>query len=169
MRCWCRYDRVYPLVWISDVCRQVAEAAQSQLEWMSDSVGKVRCLPPRGPLSLPCASTPPAQAVTARCSRRHHGLLLESRSSAALACLAQAFEMHRSNPFHFRAIRLLSSVTQLAQLPPGPKVGGPRRLAQGCRTAACLKLLKRLVSEPATTGQVTRPSSLRHSLIVSPS
>jgi hypothetical protein len=28
-------------VWISDVSRQVAEAAQSQLEWMAESVGKV--------------------------------------------------------------------------------------------------------------------------------
>lgn len=40
---WARekFDRVYPLVLISDVARAVAEAAQSQLEWMSDSVGKV--------------------------------------------------------------------------------------------------------------------------------
>jgi hypothetical protein len=39
--CDCRYGRIYPLVWISDVSRQVAEAAQSQLEWMAESVGKV--------------------------------------------------------------------------------------------------------------------------------
>ncbi|KAJ9518636.1 hypothetical protein QJQ45_018676, partial [Haematococcus lacustris] len=39
---WARekYDRVYPLVWVSETCRAVADAAQSQLEWMADSVGK---------------------------------------------------------------------------------------------------------------------------------
>eukprot|EP00983_Pelagomonas_calceolata_P034858 1091683-Pelagomonas_calceolata.AAC.3 len=39
--CVCRLDRVYPLVMLSDVSKAVAEAAQSQLEFMSDSVGKV--------------------------------------------------------------------------------------------------------------------------------
>lgn len=37
----CRYDRVYPLALVSPVSKAVAEAARSQLEWMSDSVGKV--------------------------------------------------------------------------------------------------------------------------------
>ncbi len=39
--CVCRFDRVYPLLLVSSVGRAVSEAAQSMLEYMSDSVGKV--------------------------------------------------------------------------------------------------------------------------------
>jgi hypothetical protein len=42
LQCAGRLDRVYPLVMLSEVSKAVAEAAQAQLEFMSDSVGRVR-------------------------------------------------------------------------------------------------------------------------------
>jgi len=50
-----RLDRVYPLVMLSDVSKAVAEAAQSQLEFMSDSVGKVECVYMHSYVCMLCA------------------------------------------------------------------------------------------------------------------
>ncbi|KAF5840625.1 beta-lactamase-like protein, partial [Dunaliella salina] len=53
---WARekLDRVYPLIMLSDVSKAVADAAQSQLEFMSDSVGKAFEMRRDNPFNFRC-------------------------------------------------------------------------------------------------------------------
>ncbi len=111
---------MYPLVLVNPVGKAVAEAAQSMLEFMSDSIGKVSpCRPPASACSCPPRRAPRKRLQERMVAWCTHGAV------ARRASAAQAFELRRDNPFSFRCLRLLSGLPQLSQLQPGPKVRAP--------------------------------------------
>ncbi|KAL6765646.1 beta-lactamase-like protein [Haematococcus lacustris] len=112
---WARekYDRVYPLVWVSETCRAVADAAQSQLEWMADSVGKAFEMHRNNPFNFRCLKLLPSPSHLAQ---------LQSGPKVVLASFP-SLELGAARELLLQWLGGPSNTVCFVQRPPGGTLG----------------------------------------------